>query len=229
MRSLALVFVLMLLGAGAHALDLGERASAVRQFTWSKAPDLELVGRYEPRGAETCTWRSAGDQEALVRAIITVESLATPRIETWWKSAVVLAAARFGLRIPDLTYGPGRVRLSTAREAVRAAGGLNEESGTLTNADVAARLLDYCQTKQIVAAVVVQILASRGGGGRTHLDLANVRAVARIYNGQSQPTSPEAAVAHETYNALVYALFQRYRFAALGEGGSSVGSGAGGS
>ncbi len=150
-----------------------------------------------------------------MRAIITVESLATPRIEAWWKSAVVLAAAHLGVRVPDLTYGPGRVRLSTARAAIDANGGLGDASRTSTDAEVAKRLLDYCETKQIVAALVTQILTSRGGGHPAHLDLATVHTVARIYNGQSEPASPEAAVAHETYNALVYALFQRYRFDGL--------------
>jgi hypothetical protein len=216
MRSLAITLVLVLAAVGAHALDVDGRASAVRTFTWSRAPDLERVGRYEPRGAETCAWRGIGDQESLVRAIITVENLATPKIETWWKSALVHAAANLGLRVPDLTYGPGRVRLSTAREAIGANGDLNNASGVSTDAEVAARLLDYCETKQVVAAVVQQILASRGREPLARLDLASVRTVARIYNGQAEPLTPEAAVAHETYTALVYALFQRYRFDGLG-------------
>lgn len=217
MKSIVFVLGLILAAAGAHALDRSARLSAVREFTWAKAPDLDRVGRYEPRGAATCSWRGGGDQEALVRAIITVESLATARLETWWKSAVVRAAAQLGLRIPNLTYGPGRVRLSTAREAMRANGGFGAARGTLTDADVAARLMDYCEAKQIVAVLVAQILTSQGRGDRGPLDLATVRTVARIYNGQSDPHTPEAAIAHETYNALVYALFQRYRFEALAD------------
>jgi hypothetical protein len=216
MKSLAFAFVLVLAVAGAHVVDLGERASVVRQFTWSKAPDLEQVGRYEPRGAETCSRHAAGDQEALVRAIITVESLATPRIEAWWKTGMVLVAPPLGWRVPDLTYGPGRVRLSTAAAVIRANGGLGAGTVKPTDAEVARRLLDYCETKQIVAALMAQILLSQEGANPAYLDLATVRTVARIYNGQSEALTPEAAVAHETYNALVYALFQHYRFNDLG-------------
>ncbi len=213
----AAVLMLALAMAGAHVLDLSERASAIREFTWAKAPDLGRVERYEPQGAAACAWRGAGDQEALVRAIITVESLATPRMETWWKSGVVRVAAPLGLRIPDLTYGPGRLRLSTAVAAVHANSGLGAGRGMLTDAEVATRLLDYCQAKQIVAAVVAEILKAHAGAGRAHLDLAAVRTVARIYNGQSEALTVQAAIAHATYNALVYALFQRYRFDGLAD------------
>jgi hypothetical protein len=219
MRALAIAAVLLLAVAVtvAHIFDLSERAFAVRTFTGSKTQDLRLVGRYEPGEAAICDWQGRGDEEPLVRALVTVESLATSRIEAWWKTALVRVAALLGLPIPDLTYGPGRLRLSTAAAAVRAddrTGG----DGTPTDAEVATRLLDYCEAKPIVAAVVADILASRAPAGRSdpvRLDLADVRTVARIYNGQARPLTPEAAVAHATYNALVYALFQRYRFDAL--------------
>jgi hypothetical protein len=215
MRLLAATAGLMLVLVGAHVIDLGARASAVRAFAWSKAADLSGVGQYEPSDAATCSWRGPGDQEALVRAIITVESLATSGIERWWKSGLVHVAGPLGFGIPDLTYGPGRLRLSTARAAVRASDALG---GTATDAEVAERLLDYCETKQIVALVVAEILKSRApreGSEPVRLDLADVRAVARIYNGQEPARTPEAAVAHATYTALVYALFQRYRFEGL--------------
>jgi hypothetical protein len=218
MRSLAVAAALTLAVAGAHVIDLSERAAAVREFTRSQALDLGQIGRYEPREAATCAWRGTGDREGLVRAIITVESLATPRIETWWKAGVVHVAEPLGLGLPDLTYGPGRLRLSTAVAAVRA-DGATRGTAMATDAVVAARLLDYCETKRIVASVVAGILDSRapGASGRSRLDLAAVRTVARIYNGQAEPRTPEAAVAHATYNALVYALFQRYRFEDLAD------------
>ena len=217
MKPLAYVLVLMVAVAGAHLADLNERASAVRHFAWSKTPDLDRIERYGPPGVEACSWRGNGDREALVRALMTVESFATPRFEAWWKTGIVRAGALLGLPIPDLTYGPGRVRLSTADAAIRANG------ETANDAKLATRLLDSCETKRIVAAVVAQILNAEERGDQAHLDLAAVHTVARIYNGQSEALSPEAAVAHETYDALVYALFQRYRFAALGN--SVVGRG----
>jgi hypothetical protein len=219
MRPLAVATLIVLAAAVAHVCDLSARASAVRAFTWSHAPDLQLVGRYEPSGAATCSWRGRGDEEPLVRALITVESLATPKMEAWWKSGIVRAAARLGLQIPDLTYGPGRLRLSTAAAAIRADKDRLGGDGMPTQAEVATRLLDYCETKRIVAAVVADILgphAPRERPDPIRLDLADVRTVARIYNGQGAAQTPEAAVAHATYNALVYALFQQYRFDALG-------------
>lgn len=216
MRTLAILFVLVLAGVGAHALDQGQRKAIVRDFAWSQAPDLARVQRYEPHSAATCSWRSAGDLEALIRALITVESLATPKLVSWWRSAIAVAGARLSISVPNLTYGPGRVRLSTARMAVRAHGG-RIAGQELPDAQLATWLLDYCATKQIVSLVVKQILALRGGGPDASIDLESVRMVARIYNGQSEPRTPEAAIAHETYTALVYALFQHYRFEGLGE------------
>jgi len=219
MRVLAIAAGLLLAVAVAHLCDLSERAFAVRAFTWSKTQDLRLIGRYEPNDAPTCAWHARGDQEPLVRALITVESLATSKMEAWWKSGIVRAATPLGLHVPDLTYGPGRLRLSTAAAAVRASGSMGEK-GMATEAELATRLLDYCETKRIVAAVVADILSSRALRPRSdpaRLDLSDVRTVARIYNGQAKALTPEAAVAHATYNALVYALFQRYRFDALAD------------
>jgi hypothetical protein len=220
--ALAVMVVMIMAAAGAHAFDRSERASAVSAFAWSSAPDLERVRRYEPGGAESCRdrQRRAGDREALVRALITVESLATPRFDAIWKATLVRAALALGLPIPNLTYGSGRVRLSIARATLRA--GAAQAAGTgadaiavLSDADIAAQLLDDCGSRRIVAAIVADILGARVEGARKHLDLHAVRHVARIYNGQARAKTVEAAVAHETYNALVYALFQRYRFERL--------------
>lgn len=218
-KAAVVVLMLVLAAAGAHALDRSARAAVVSQFAWSKAFDLEQVTSYEPGDGKRCAPESTSnrsrDEEALVRALITVESLATPRLEAWWKAALVRMAARLDLPIPDLTYGPGRVRLSMARAVIRAHAALGAEP---SEAELAGRLLDYCGSKQIVAAMVAELTQAQGGGAETHhLDLSTVRRVARIYNGQAEPTTAEAAVAHATYNALVYALFQRYRFESLSD------------
>jgi hypothetical protein len=220
MRTFALGLLFIVVLAGAHAADLSGRVSALRQFAWSPDADLHRIRRYEPRGAETCSARTTGDRDALVRALITVESLATPSIETWGKAMAVRAAGAVGLSPPDFTYGPGRVRLSKAGSALSNDGG---DSKALPSGELAKQLLDYCKTKQIVSALVSDILRSEGNTQQSHLDLATVRRVAGLYNGQSTPRDVEAAVAHETYSALVYALFQQYRFDGLRNAGRRSG------
>jgi hypothetical protein len=204
MRTLFLLLALPSVLAGVHVADVSARARALRAFIWSSDADVRPVDAYAPSETGACPRRAAGDVEALARALITVESFATPSVQAWAKGATVRLASALGLRVPDLTYGQGRVRLSTAR---RVMGAEAADSG------LALRLLDPCETKAIVASMVAELLSERLSGDR--LDLATVRQVARAYNGQGEAHTPEAAIAHETYNRLVYALFQHYRFEGL--------------
>jgi len=196
---------------GPHLFDLSGRAWALQKFDRSAGADLQGVRYYEPNGEDTCSPLTGGDWDALVRALITVESFATPTIESWWKGIVVHLAAAWGMPVPDLTYGPGRIRLSTAGAVVKGMYARGDGVGVPPDAALAKRLLDYCDTKQIVSVLVSDTLLLQGGD-QSHLNRKAIRHVARVYNGQSEPDTPEAAIAHETYNALVYALFQHYRF-----------------
>lgn len=206
MRTLSLALALMAGLACVHVADLSARSQALTAFTWSSQSDVRPVDAYAPGEAAACPRSRGGDVEALARALITVESFATPSVQAWSKSAGVRLAMALGLHVPDLTYGPGRVRLSTARRVIGA-----EQGGVpVDDAGLALRLLDYCETKAVVTAMVTELLSDRLSGDR--LDLMTVRRVARIYNGQADALTPEAAIAHETYNRLVYALFQQYRF-----------------
>lgn len=203
--------LLLLAAAGAHALDKGERAAAAGQFAWSAAgASLDQVAAYEPAGAKQCAASASADVAALVRALVTVENIATPRLEAWGKAALVRVAVPLGLGVPDLTYGPGRVRLSIARAVLR-----NSGEGVPADAVLAVQLLETCGAIRVVTALVGELVDPEGAGAAMPIDLAAVRKVARIYNGQALPTTAEAAVAHATYNSLVYALYQRYRFEAL--------------
>jgi hypothetical protein len=209
MRRILAISALVGAAIGLHGADLGLRGSALHTFVRSSGEDVAAVERYDPGAGRVCPARPGGDREALTRALITVESFATPRVETWWKDFLARALAWAGLSLPDLTYGPGRVRLSTAERA------LSTGSLPSTDSELGVRLLDYCQTQDIVSALVSEILRSQGSGERSSLDLPAVRRVASAYNGQAAPTTPEAVVAHETYNALVFALFEQYRFDSL--------------
>ena len=173
----------------------------------SSGADLRPIERYDPAIARACSPHPADEVDALARALITVESLATPTTETWWKSALVRVLHRTGAPLPDLTYGPGRVRLSTARLVLTGA----DES----DASIALRLLDYCQAKDIVVRLVSNLLKADGGTSPSHIDPASVGKVAVHYNGQAKARTLEAAIAHEAYKRLVLELFQHYRFANL--------------
>lgn len=204
-------WVVLLIGAlaGVHIADVYARARAVDAFTWRRDPGLDAIGSYAPPKLSDCAVAGGDDVAALADALITVESFATPSLQAWATGIAVRVAAAMNLHIPDLTYGPGRVRLSTAARLT------GQPVGTKGDAALALRLLDGCETKKIVAAAVVDLLPVADGAHDTHLDLTTVRRVATIYNGQVDARSPQAAVAHETYNRLVYALFQHYRFEAL--------------
>jgi hypothetical protein len=204
-RRAVVLLLLVCALAGLHAADLRARAQALADFVESSGGEVAAVSRYEPKTARACKAVSGGDVHALTRALVTVESFATPVAETLSKGALVHLFASAGLPPPDLTYGPGRIRLSTARAVSQGADG----------ATLSLRLLDYCETAEIAALVVRDILASEAKAGQT-IDLAAVRSVAGRYNGQQRKASgAEAALAHETYTALVYALYEHYRFADL--------------
>ena len=208
MRLLLAAAVLIAAGLGLHAADVAHREAAVKRFVTSSGADLRPIERYDPAIAQACSPHPAGDEvDTLARALITVESLATPTAETWWKSALVRVLHWTGAPLPNLTYGPGRVRLSTARLVLAAA--------DLTDANIALRLLDYCQAKDIVARLVSNVLRAEGGTRASHIDPASIGKVAVHYNGQSKARTLEAAIAHEAYKRLVIELFQHYRFAKL--------------
>jgi hypothetical protein len=207
MRLLLAAAVLFAAGLGLHAADLAQRAAALNRFVMSSGADLHPIAGYDPALTQPCSPRPAAEVDALARALITVESLATPVVESWWKSALVGMLHWANAPIPDLTYGPGRVRLSTAR---RVLAGVEE-----TDASIALRLLDHCQAKDIVARLVSALLKADGGPSPSHIDPASIGMVAVRYNGQAEAQTLEAAVAHETYKRLVLELFQHYRFARL--------------
>jgi hypothetical protein len=190
-------------GLGLHAVDAARRAAALNRFVTSSGADLRLIERYDPALSQACSLHHADEVDALARALITVESLATPTMETWWRSALVHMLYRMGAPVPDLTYGPGRVRLSTARLVL---GSADE-----TDAGIALRLLDYCQAKDIVVQLASNLLAAEG----SQIDPASIGRVAVRYNGQAKAQTLEAAIAHEAYKRLVLELFQHYRFAKL--------------
>jgi hypothetical protein len=195
--------------ACAHVADVYARARAIDAFIWSPERSLHAIDAYAPRGSFACAVTDGGDVEALTQALITVESFATPRLQAWATGIAVRVAATLGMDVPDLTYGPGRVRLSTAARLTR------PTPGARSGATLALRLLDGCETKKIVTAAVVDLLPPADAGHHAHLDLTTVRRIAAVYNGQVAARTPAAAIAHETYNRLVYVLFQHYRFAGL--------------
>lgn len=208
MRLLLAAAVLFAAGLGTHAADVAQRAAAMNRFVTSSGADLRPIERYDPAGARTCSPHPVPDEvDTLARALITVESLATSTTEAWWKSALVRVLRWTGAPVPDLTYGPGRVRLSTARRVLAGA----EE----TDASIALRLLDYCQAKDIVARLVSDLLNADGGSSPLHIAPASIGKVAIHYNGQAKAQTLEAAIAHEAYKRLVLELFQHYKFASL--------------
>jgi hypothetical protein len=204
MRLLLATAALIAAGLGLHAADVAQRAAALNRFVASSGADLRRIERYDPAIARTCPPQPADELDALARALITVESLATPTAETWWKGVLIQLLHWADAPLPDLTYGPGRVRLSTARLVLAGA--------DMSDSSIALRLLDYCQAKNIVVRLVSDLLKAEGS---PHIDVASIRDVAVRYNGQGEAATLEAAIANEAYKRLVIELFQHYRFARL--------------
>jgi hypothetical protein len=198
-----------------HAADVTARRALVQDFLADRTGATDaIVAAYGPDTA-TCAPGHQRDLVALGSALLTVETLATPTVEGWARSALVLIMRPAG-EAPAISIGPGRIKLATARailhNAVDAADIVPQD---LPDAEIATRLLDGCTSLRVILASLTQL--SLGPlGMRPNVDRRFVRAAAAAHNGQAAVAqSFNALLSDEIYLSLVYGVFQHYRFADL--------------
>lgn len=189
---------------GFHYADVSARRGALQRIVLDRGEGAAFIRHRYGVAFSHCLTVPRRDLDHLAAALVTTETLATPRIETWLRSSLTVVAARLNLPL-DISMGPGRIRPSTARAVLSA-----DDAEPLSDIDIAGKLLHPCGALA-VAVAVTEALAGEAGGGP--LDRDRVRRVAAKFNGQSWPASSrEARLSHELYLDLVYNLYQDYRF-----------------
>jgi len=207
----ALIFgaagVLFLLSV--HVSDLSSREAALARFF---ANENEGIGRIiDDYGvkADDCSEGHGDDFHALAMALVTVESFATSRAEGLVRATIAYGGALTGLGT-DISAGPGRIRMSTARAVLA---GTSGDRRTISDRTLIGDLLTKCGATRTATQFLRR---AEDDPFIAHVDLKFVRAAAAAYNGQtSRASSSQAVLSARVYFELVYAAFQHYRFAAL--------------
>jgi hypothetical protein len=210
----SLGLALLLLGV-AHLADVGTRETLVRRFLAGDAGAMSTIIEHYGLNTRDCHFDTMNDVQAFAAALFTTETLATPRLTGWARRAAV-HIARFVGAVPDMSIGPGRIKLTTARAALQAS--RSESMQTLAaqpDTKLAQTLLDSCTSAQVIVAILDSI-SREGDAAHDRVDRKFVRRAAARYNGQVNPTNRvEAGLSHEIYLQLVYDAYQHYRFLAL--------------
>jgi|ERR1700686_2323175 hypothetical protein len=212
-RALWLTVVTLIVLCCTHASDVSSRESMVQAFLTNPGAAIPRIAEGYGIAADQCRQEQANPLFPLAAAFLTVENLATSRLASLARAAVVDTAARFG-RTADISVGPGRIRPSTAQAAVQAAS-FDEARRyeDLSGPALATLLLQPCDALRIAIVILENV---RDSGGNRSVDLRFIKQAAAAYNGQrgvAQP-SAEATVSAAVYLQLVYQAYQYYRFRA---------------
>ena len=214
------------LAAVFYTADRGERAELLRCYNAHRTDGIAaIVDRYGP-AVGGCEIRTTADMRALAAAFVTVESFATPVFSRWARSAIMRLGSTLEIA-PDISFGPGRIRLSTARTALLAIdGGHSGHFALPSNREIVQQMLTACGSTRIAVAILKR-MAEKDRYDRQAIDLEFVKVAARKYNGQVLTTDDVAAkLSAEIYFELVYDAFQYFRFAALSSRTAAVGAAA---
>jgi hypothetical protein len=197
-----------------YLVDVDQRARILRRFVWDNEQNVDLiVSRYAPSVSACRASHSHSDIDNLAAAFVTVEIFATPTLGAWARSMVAKLAVAMNMTVPDITIGPGRIRLRTARDALRATE--SQDGQSLTDRSLVREVLSLCGSAHVARAILNEIMQQdyRSGG---RIDFKFIHLATRIYNGETaQMPSIEARISANIYFNLVYHTFQHYRFNAL--------------
>ena len=178
-----------------HVADVEQRSAELQRFLIEKNDGAsQIILKYGTTN-EQCPQISAGDVYRLALAFVTVETFATPYVESGSRGLVVEGATRVGVRVPDISIGPGRIRLDTARSALmRSASPDLKSYRNLDDAELAKKLLERCDAAKIAALILEDVMRDLGRTSDA-LDLRVIRIAAKRYNGQSdRPRSLDGAL-----------------------------------
>jgi hypothetical protein len=205
---------LLLVGA-AHLVDVTTREALVRRFLADDGAAMVKIIENYGLNTRDCHFDATNDVQALAAALFTAEMLATPRI-TGWVRRTVVHIARFAGAVPDMSIGPGRIKLTAARSALQASKSksMRALSGH-SDTELAQELLESCTSAQVITAILDSI-SREGSAVYDRVDRKFVRKAAALYNGQLDTRNRvEAKLSHEIYLQLVYDAYQHYRFLEL--------------
>ncbi len=177
-------------------------------------------------GAEAAICHPAAqsdDTENLISALFALERFAVSPFETSVETMLVRASLWLGIAPPDLSYGPGQIRLSRAlsvSDDVEAhalpAASANAQAGRpgARSREMVLALLEPCAARATARRLVLQALAAccarvDPGGVLARSDIVQAAA---IYNAQAAPRDAEAALAHHLFNQVAYHLALHYRY-----------------
>lgn len=172
-----------------------------------------LAQRY-PMPPKSCSIaRPLDDHDLLAGALAAVESLNTGFLERNIEEVLVRLAVFARLPVPDFSIGPGQIRPSTAKAAIRdgKAGGLSPGDLGSAQQAIALQLLDPCSALDWAARILKGYEpAPAAPTGR--LNREAVMDLAGKYNSQMMAATNEAVVANYLYRELIYQVFQEYKF-----------------
>jgi hypothetical protein len=192
----------------AHFWDINAREFALARFLSNDREAIERIAANYGVSPGECATNHDADLHSLASAFVTVESFATSRSEGWMRMLIAHGGALVGLA-PDISAGPGRIRISTARAAL----GYSPPS----NRALARNLLTACGATEIAARILASV--SQSGRAPLLIDRRFIQAATATYNGQAQQASSlQAALSAKVYFDLIYATYQHYRFATLAVG-----------
>jgi hypothetical protein len=202
--------VMVLLGW--HLSDLGFRDAALARFLSDRNKGIVQIANDYGSSTEHCAIDQADDLSSLALAFLTVETFATPALESWARATTVRLATLLGVT-PDISIGPGRIKPSTAWIALHDSSSRGaDDYRSMTNPDLARQLLKPCGAIRI-AVEILDSVRRQSRQPSSRIDMAFIRRAATSYNGQSgRAGSLEASLSSKIYFDLVYAAFQHYRF-----------------
>jgi len=208
-RIFAIVLAIALLCGALLVWESAGRSRVYEAAARDPAEAAMLIARNWPTDLAKCGDQGLSrDVQALLGALFAIEGFATGRLERLAETATARLASVVGVGPPDLSYGPGQIRLSAAERVLA-----RYDQLTIARPQLAERLLDACFSRYVASLIVADLAEFQLPIGiLARVDV--IKAIA-LYNGQRAPDSTpptRTAVSHAVYREVAYHLFQLFRF-----------------
>jgi len=199
------------------------RADAFREAAHSPAAAAERIAEIFGSRTGICHPLSARDDlDNLVSGLFALERFGVSPFEAALESWIARASLWLRLPPPDLSYGPGQIRLSraialmdddTAAAPIKPTSNAHRRRAA-SRAEIAVALLDACFARAVARQLIEMALRSNPGpaSARNVLDREQIVELAGVYNAQVKPADAKAALAHQLFNRIAYHLTVHYRY-----------------
>jgi len=229
LRSLAICALVLVGLVVVQLLRHDERRADLRVLA-AKSPATAAGMIAQNFGAASAICHPVGfrdDIENLISALFALERFAMSPFERRVESLLARFGPRLGFAPPDLSYGPGQIRLSRAVSLMghdtvpmgRLSGStLVTENGATTPGHVkmARVLMEPCGARGVARRLILSALLDCCAHDSTgpRLERADIMRVAAVYNAQAAPgnRTTKAALAHRLFNEVTYHLTVYYRY-----------------